>query len=279
MKLEKQEWDFRQVRQDYSLFEASFYEYSRSDKAIREKLTRWLELKFKGKTVRDHIISALKKNQAVKGDAQFAYKEQTQKGFAEFARKKWPGLSHRHFYLVTAIQPNFPAPWLARFSIKANRNPNYSHLKIESLAWRKQNLKKWIAVGDPDEIEIALHGFEKSYELEIDWRADGHGFRVGDIVKDFERWITKEAKKHKQWSVNGHKAKPQTDPLKWLAAYRLSEAGYTHHESLNLLDGLLNDRYFLPLYSDKSGWSDAKRRAKQLIKLLHTHPESWPTVK
>ena len=97
-------------------------------------------------------------------------------------------------------------------------------------------------------------------------------------MADFEKWLRAEAKKHPEMKQRGKPGQVQIEPLKWLAAYRLRSAGFTFEQAQKKIvayhDG---ERVDLPLYADKSRWSNAISRARARLaeleaKLLSNEP-------
>jgi hypothetical protein len=165
------------------------------------------------------------------------------------ANKPWPDYMPNNalfpLYEVMEERPDFPAPWTAN-PIRYESNPFFSSVRCTPFPKRTPR--------------VPLSG----YHLHITW--SGHS--TEQIVKDMTRWIREESKKHSTHRPRGKTAQAGVDPLKWLAAYRISKAGLTFPEAQVALEQHANDYRLTPHFKDKSSWSDAIRHAKQKLALL-----------
>jgi len=99
------------------------------------------------------------------------------------------------------------------------------------------------------------------YALMINWQRA----TVKEIIKDFAKWLSKEAKNHPELKPRGKRGQVSPEPLTWLAALRISKAGFSYEQARPLL-APTND--LSPNYRDKTGWSRAIKKAEKLLQDL-----------
>jgi len=275
------EWDFRTVP-DAAIEAATLYEYARTSPTLREAGKAWLA------PLRKSLIAALKKGDhaALARIAAAAFK---------------PGLaalrSVELFRLLTEARPDFPRAWLVCPAL-ADREPSHSSVKLEPIPklaafvrdFCAGSARRGIHIG---ETEFLTRGHAKQYALRIEWE----GASQKEIVGDFARWLSTEAKHHREMKPRGKGGQVQTEPLKWLAAYRLAAAGLSYPQTYALLElfcdpgsrqqqnaareagldpadvplplkGTVHNAKALPLYFDPSGFSAALGHARSLLAKL-----------
>ena len=268
------EWDFRQTAD--SLIEiVVLYEYARTHGAFREPLTRWLRQRVDGKALAAHLLDALRK-----GDDKRHRKLKAAHPVTDLPR------SMRTWELVELIanhRPDFPAPFFAysKSPLTVARNPRFSRIRARSFIREAVQAK---AIFDEDKTAGRYSDFgqylhvlhDDDFAVTIKW----DGATVDEIVSDFSRWLHIEAKNHKErMKPRGHRGKAPAEKLKWLAALRLRNAGFTFEAAQAALrkfddsNGLKGSaQKFLPLYADASGWSDALRGAENELSKLASNP-------
>lgn len=272
-------WDFRGVQPE-ALADAALYEYARTTGSIREAARRWLDTHKAGTTIRVLLTEASR--------------TKNQKACEAAMRGEWRAASKafrnaRLLDIVTLIRPDFPAPWLANAPGVAPL-PGFSRIQVVPLAN--------VICRQRDDLTVsALNLFHRdAFLVSIRWE---HANQK-EIVADFEKWLHREAKNHAdELRPRGQAGQLQLAPLKDLAALRLSNAGLTFPQVKSALDCYLDPKNpqkrrdalgagvdprmipqplpdtnatgkgaSLPIYRNKSGFSDAIARAKRKLKEL-----------
>lgn len=91
-----------------------------------------------------------------------------------------------------------------------------------------------------------------------------------ELVVEFKNWL-RDARKGRGPKRGKGGKRMRFDLLKSLGALRLSEHGFTYDEAQNFLldqhkqEGVYGEPAVWPFYREKSGWSDALKRAKTAI--------------
>ncbi|MBI5384257.1 MAG: hypothetical protein HZA90_06175 [Verrucomicrobia bacterium] len=297
------EWDFRAVTSD-ALPTACLYEYCRASRKVQQTARRYFGTQSNGKTIRERLIAAVNKR-----DFGAVDRLQIATGyFEDFG--VWMGLEKptgplKDFYLpvevfdlLTAKRPDFPEPWLA-VPLRFQRNRRFSRIRIASRANVPSPANGWPPPSF-DFAEFPGDGSWMPYAFDIEWP----DATVEEITADFKRWLTREAKRHPEMKPAGKRGQAPAEPLKWLSALRLANAGLTFPQvkallpvyvdrkdtgkqrdarsaGLNLADipkapPCGNGCGLLPKFADKSGFSDAIARAeRKLAELESGNVESW----
>lgn len=256
--LPAEEWDFRQV-DDASLPTATFWEYARESKVMRQKAEKWLESSWDGSTARE-ILTAT----CCLGPA-----EQPNKlilaGMEAIVNLKL-------CYLVVD-HPQFPLPWL-KLGVRCEKNPKFSRVMMTPMEWEfvhnLELLENMGVDGYKERLAMFRDRWSKhrnEFHLRIDWS----GASVKEILADVERKIRKEAKKHPELIRGGKPAQAHTDKLKCLAAYRLKHAERLTFEDAQRLLGKVSDGgRLIPIFADKPSWTRAIARAAKELKRFDT---------
>lgn len=233
-------WDFRKVS-DLALEDATLFEYARSSDKIRTAIWKCLQTKTCGKKIADHILSALKIITVDRRPFPDCFPDGVYRLISSGLEKATCG----NFKLMSVIfmRPDFPMPWMAcQISLK----PHLHHSRIII------NRFNGDGIGE--------------YQLSF---LPLHGATIKDLVNDFEKWLRNEVRTDsKRFSVMKKRGKSGQLPiarLTWLAAYRISKAGVSYVKAQNFLEPYPNHYGHLPKYVDKSGWSDAIRKAKNFL--------------
>jgi hypothetical protein len=235
-----EEWDFRAVT-DEELPLITQYEYLREDRAFRNTATKWLESKIRGKSVRRLLLE---------GDETL---------FDEL------DLCSRDFqvWAYVSMHPLFPCPWMAFEREDAEgfaRANSYTPAPLTILPMARMHC--------PGRF-ISDHSYLLSVEVEK------HSTK--DILRCFEKWLRKEAGKHKR--LSGKASAMPWQKLKWLSARRLANAGLKYPSNSNPgVNGFIRQRVrvapgsnaadVLPLYSSSGAWYDALKMANQELAAL-----------
>ena len=141
--------------------------------------------------------------------------------------------------------------------------------RVRPMAGIKQRMKDMIEAGrDPIEvIEEMLP--EKGYELLANFYLAG----TEKIQAELNAWVKQEAQRFPR-ARRGRAALSSKDYLRWLAAYRLNEAGRRAGLTVEDILSELTKRN-ISLYADERSWSRAKRKALNLLKLLESNPREF----
>ncbi len=257
------EWDFRNVS-DSALEKATLYEYARTSNTLRNSIQECLQTKIKGWLVVEHILSAFKTSKPF-GDS---FPNGVLKNIYDkmlFATKNNLALVE----LIVRLRPDFPAPWTV-YQINFKAEPNRQRVRLRPASWIFEILKEWAIREGREEItlqDLELHRqvYQNDFHcLDISW----NGATVEQIVRDFEKSLRAEARKHPEMKKPGKAGQRPYAPLAWLAAYRINKAGVTYDAAQMKLEREgINERH-TPRYSDKSAWSDAVKKASQILTKL-----------
>lgn len=257
-----------------SLPDATTWEYARTSNKVREAALRWIASRVGGKTIRQHI------KERMFSDSNLANKQLSAELWKGAMK---PGLKavgdFRLLELITESQRTFPDPW-TKVAVRYRRNPKFRRAMIVPMEREHRRVTEMLDEHGADGTRKILSAFQHNWEMErrsfkitIDWR----GHTLKDILEDVEQELRKEAKKHPEL-LRGKAAQAPIEPLKWLAAYRLKLAGHTYESAQKLVTRLTDwsDNRILPVFADKSGWSDATSRAKnRLADLEATDHSKW----
>lgn len=242
----REAWDFRDV-DDSALERAILYEYARTSDKLRNAIWNCLNAKIKGKRAAEHIKAALIEEQKTGRPRPDCYpdgvRQKIQSGLLE--------ATAGNFKLVSIImhRPDFPAHWLA-FPITYKRNPQSGWPLL-------------ISPMNGTEGNAAMAGNDFHLSI-ISWQ----GVTIAELVSKFEKWLRAEAKKHPQMKGRGMTGQRPVAPLAWLAAYRINKAGVTYDAAQNKFQGEGINEKHAPVYKDPSGWSDAIKKARQILTKL-----------
>ena len=144
-------------------------------------------------------------------------------------------------------KPDFPLPWLV------GRLPVPKYARGRRVIYTP-HLAGYQWVGS------------STYPLDIEWQ----GATIDEIVDDFRDWVRVQAKHHPEMKGRGRAGQLQIAPLTWLAAYRIHKAGVTFEDAWFRLEAEPNHYGHLPIYSEKSGWSDAIKNATGLLSQIES---------
>lgn len=248
-----EEWDFRQV-EPLALHDATVWEYARSCDSIREAILEFLDFKVhESVSVRqllnDHrtMSSAEKKRLAGLG----IWRDIQVEG-------KRLRLGFEVPMILTWVRTDFPQPWL--FSPpKFKVNPDFKDSRFHC-----NPLSETIARLNVNPVLDEVFAGDGSYHLTIGWE----GSTKGEILENFRRWLDSEAKLHTHMLRRGKPAQEQTHFLKALAARRLRDAGFTYEQARVAIKGCNDGGRLIPYYARPDGWSDAIKRANELIEFF-----------
>jgi hypothetical protein len=252
--LPEAEWNFSMI-DALSLPDATIYEYARTSLLIRKRLCACLDSTIRGKRIREHIQDALKAGRLAGREIREKVGEAA--GYSSSTEES-VGLP----FIIMKMRPDFPNPW-ALFRVPYGRNPAFSRVTSQP-DYPGRKIQDYSIIG------------VTSHILDIYW----HGATVEKIVSDFEKWLRKQAEAHRDiMRPRGRPGQQPTAPLKWLAAYRLKQAGFTFESAKELLDGRKKswpvpwqtDKGWsngVPCYSDKFAWSKAVAHATEFLARL-----------
>ena len=137
------------------------------------------------------------------------------------------------------------------------------------MAGIKQHMKDMIEAGrEPLEVVEEMLP-EKSYVLSANFYLAG----TEKIQAELHAWIRREAQRFPR-ARRGRATFSSKDYLRWLAAYRLDEAGRRAGLTVEKILSELTKRN-ISLYADERSWSRAKRKALHLLKLLESNPREF----
>jgi len=160
----------------------------------------------------------------------------------------WPNVMAFQVFELVEERMDFPAPWIAK-NIRYERNPLFSRILCAPLPLSHNRTASC------------------GYRLSIAW----DGSTTAEIIADMSRWIREEAKKHRREMRRGKQSQVQSEPLKWLAAYRLRRAGFTYADAFDPLYSLIaidEKTTILPYYAEPSEWTDAIHKAEKILAKL-----------
>lgn len=300
--LDPDEWDFRQCEPG-ELLSATAYEYLRSHPKLSTPLAGWLDSPFQ------KWWQAIMGILVPYGNAQYgdAFKEwgaiTTRKALkrAQTGRKKlqdWgddmtpdgdgtirPCLD-TFFFDLAATMPGgshplrehailrfweFPLPWMKlRRKIAPAEMARRCNVFEKPKAVRPYDPRFGVDYGDSNDYfraEGRPHGAWSRVEVHVDLHRNAN-----DIAKDFNELVAPmllRPGKNPKGSGRGNKLQL----LKWLAAYRLHEAGFGYEAAKARVERQMCDAKnpleahgdLLPLYSNSSKWNEAIRKARKLL--------------
>lgn len=260
------EWDFTDISPE-EMPDAIVWEYARTSKKISMVINQWLASEIDGKTIGQHLKDAVN---VVLTNPSESFKRSNLLFEAidpPRLRSKIVGSSMAFTKAVSDIceliligRVDFSSHWSAvKMDFQEHRNPVafVSPLKPRILGAIE-------AFQGNQDTQLTAEALGRGYHLKIKW---GEECTVQKIIQDFTVWVTKEAEIHGGVKGPGR----ASEPLKWLAAYRLSQAGFTFCEaqakllahSKKIKYAWNEKRSILPIYAEKSGWSDAVLKAKK----------------
>lgn len=185
----------------------------------------------------------------------------------EYGREIWK-MSSGMFFKPGEVRKAWPAMTKAERECRVDRTPLAPVLQIRTF----RDALNRAQISEPDKW---LSHFERAYVLRPNFSACG----VQAIIKEFESWARKEAKKYKQ-APRAKAAELPFDLLKWLAVLRLDEqrkqAGMTYkatYEALRVYqqsNRCPDPNGVFPIYASQGAWSKARKDADGIrIKVIH----------
>ncbi len=292
------EWDFRPI-EDWELPFATIYEYARSIEKVSNHLTAWLDgpVETRSPWPRIRIDTGQIKDAGweMKSPLPDRMGDLIEYIFDEAPSDKTM-LSALHLVIENVPQelhgpgvqdialrfPRFPEPWI---QTRQRRGVDYLKKRCfqypnpvrvlrelwDPFEWDPNNPLRDLHATSNLSAHIGVH------EFLIDWSA-----RRTEILADFTSWLGRH---HPGQSRRNPHIR---EPLKWLAAFRLKEAGLAHAAAKEVV----KDRHKtvaappsgpdLPTYGNEKKWLEAARKAKELIQmpdfdveLLRRHGLLW----
>lgn len=271
------EWDFRKA-DPLLLREAAAYEYARTSEKMRKTIVQWLETKSHGKTIRESIFDAGIRSQQISRQTRlddFAFPP----GAYSVGKQLLPEGAVYFYAAMLKHRPDFPDPW-TKVTFTGKLNDRFSRLKLRPMGGEfgaikcdVKRAKEW-PKGWEDYFEFRSKESPNTYKLEIGFAADGRLSTVDEIVSDFEKWLRAEVKRTKPKMRAGRNSQLEQTayPLKCLAAYRISRAGFTFDEAQAALSRARtvykfsdNDLCFIPIFNQAASWTKAVRYAENTL--------------
>lgn len=237
----KEEWDFRQVPVE-AVADCVLWEYSRQSDVVRPAIKEWMESKVSGETVVQHLCDGAVTRSCFIGGATPAHREVYEEGLRVT----------KDFRLLQLIEyrKDFPAPWL-------RKPPKYA-------VDHNGNLVR------PRRVTV-IEGRRKLMNGDLVLQVDWTEATAEEIISEFRCWVRTEAKKHAdEMRQRGKPGQLPFDPLKWLAALRLKNAGFTYEAAYTALEGCSDGGNVIPIYSEPGGWSRAIRNANCRLRTMET---------
>jgi hypothetical protein len=280
-------WDFRAIP-DSLLLAVAVAEYLRSWKEFRAAAVEWLQSKIDGRTVRDHIFAARKKNLSC------------------FSGKVWESLPQNWITDFMRLESDcaYPVPftWLIEKGFIVESKPKPAEptiitvpghpgksLKLDTEKSHKEfAYRRLVDVHPMDKHRtefvskmLSFPDVEDSYGYHLQISFDLH--RNEDLVKAFKFWLAQEAKKKRKIAVHGRASSSKWHRLKQLAAKRLSNAGLNYKAAMLVIHARekampIDDKHdVLPKYKSAGAWNDAVKEANLIIeKMKHNSRfEDW----
>jgi len=256
------EWDFDKVPSD-QYAEATLYEYARESEPLSKSICAWLQTPCEGETRAEKLFQALKK-----GDEN-AHQDIVWSDFfggLEAARQ------NGNLFRIITLCPHFPRPFLfcGRSVMKITRpldrdrpagKPPFSRVRIDPISEIAKRITQAKRPEGMTEMDYMQRSTAFKHGLMINWRQG----TVKAIIRDFAKWVSKEAKKHPELKSRGKRGQVSAAPLIWLSALRISKAGIPYEKAKPLL---APTNKLSPYYSDKTGWSRAIKKAEKLLQDL-----------
>lgn len=279
------EWDFRPI-EDWELPFATIYEYARSIKQVSNHLKAWFSSPCQTRVPHPHIkIDADQVARA--GWKMDRILPDTMGEAIEYIFDEAPDDVSRLTALNLIVWnipqvlggpgvqdialrfPLFPETWM---QTRARRERDY--LKKRCFRYPKAKQRRSLReLWDPLEWDPGnpfcdayavppLSGHLGVHEFLIDWSA-----RRTEILADFTSWLGRH---HPGESRRNPYIR---EPLKWLAAYRLKEAGLSHARAKEVVRARQRavpvppNGPDLPTYGNEKKWLEAARKAEHLIKM------------
>lgn len=238
------EWDFRQI-EDLALPDATLWEYARQSPKLRTAICRWYDTRADGSTLRTLIRRGWWRRPPT-GEAR------SRRGALRTAAIVATG--NLRLAELIALRPDFPAPWTAR-PLKYRINPD-SIVRVSCQTFEK--CLDSLAAAPTHVRDGVLRARRGHYMVRIDWAAG----TVQEIIADLSRWVRREAANHPERQKTGKPSQAPVDPLKWLAALRLKQAGFTFEAAQDAIADHNDGGRLMPYYIDESSWARAVKRAK-----------------
>ena len=249
------EWDFRSVP-EWELCDCIRWEYARETKKLRASICAVLDSQIDGKTARQWLKVELN------GRTKFHQRAaRNQSEISEQIARACP--TEELAWLVDCL-PDFPAPWLQIEKPKWWRGAG--------LSANIQPLRPWLTnhknPRHPDAVP------DNYFLLEVDF-AEARNLET--IVEDFREWLTAEAKRRNFERPKGKLAAPPWSILKDLSALRISRSK-SFSEAGKFLRKYISSTPVdshgdtLPIYSGPNKWSEAAKRARDLVSRIECSP-------
>ena len=262
------EWDFSKIADD-QISSVALYEYALTSDQLRDGITKWLQTKHNGKPLCELLFDALKNRDASK---YYPLVNAYQDAGIKAMRNNWA-----LFELIRQL-PYFPRPFLfygvsplvTKYPLGKDRPKNktaFSRIRIEPIPKTADRIKDQVAALEKrgskiDESSFLRMAYGHHYKMDIRW----DGMTTNDIVDDFRKWLAIEAKNRPELKQRGKPSQVSPHTLAWLAALRISRAGVSYSDAKTELQAAGENFYHaLPIYSDKSGWSDAIAKAENIL--------------
>lgn len=280
-------WDFRAIP-DSLLLAVAVAEYLRSWKEFRAAAVEWLQKKIDGRTIRDHILDARKKNLSCFTGK--VWESLPQKWITDFMRLEsdcaypvpFTWLIEKDFIVESKPKPVEPT------LITVPGHPGKS-LKLDTEKFHKEFAYRRLVDVQPmnkHKVEfiskmLSFPEVSESYGYFLEINFDLH--RNEDLVKAFAFWLAQEAKKKRKIAVHGRASSSKWYRLKQLAAKRLSDAGLNYKAAWEVITGrektapMKDSHKVLPKYNSPGAWHDAVKEANLIVeKMKHNSRfEDW----
>ena len=280
-------WDFRTIP-DSLLLAVACAEYLRSWKEFRAAAVEWLQKKIDGRTIRDHILDARKKNLSCFSGK--VWESLPQKWITDFMRLErdcaypvpFTWLIEKGF--IVEGKPKSVEPTLITVPGHPGKSPKLDTEKLhKEFACRRlvdvQPMDKHKVEFVSSMLSFPEVGESYGYFLQINF--DLH--RNEDLVKAFAFWLAQEAKKKRKIAVHGRASSSKWHRLKQLAAKGLSDAGLNYKDAMRMIAerekaAPMDDKHdVLPKYKSAGAWHDAVKEANLIVeKMKHNFRfEDW----
>ncbi len=278
IELHRDEWDFREVRQE-ELVTACIYEYTRSA-PIRATFEEWhsqpVDLAGLADADFDNETAPLRAKIT-------ASKAITVSDVIETIGKAAPeetdaaNLLKMHLRLMMPFDlagadkepiaikfPSFEKPWA-----QLRREFGDGYLKSRLLPGPVGNAAVFEYLGPAEGRDQILEASPSvtAVEFFVDWN-----YSLDELTEQFRRWAASEIAQSTRTDRRKSGRRDPVDCLRWLAAYRLTEAGYSYEDASNavhaLQDATRDEQTYtwaLPEYGNKSSWSKAVRKARERL--------------
>lgn len=273
------EWDLRSVRED-ELYTALIYEYTRSATRTRTGIQEWHKSVFNIEVLDQlepfddggFLCAAIKDSPGMTiGEAiALRYDENPLTGDDE--AKAHLGM-HLEFAAETIDAPFVDIRIATRFTAFEYSWPRLQrgelgdqYIQSRLFGHPHGNAPVFQLSGKLDQSDLILEGSTVLFEpLFIDW-----SYKLDELTEAFRQWAASNRPKIPEDARQKSGRKGAEERLKWLAAYRLRDAGYTYVAAQALVAARKAKTteagsVELPIYEDKAAWSKAAKKAKQLL--------------